>query len=145
MAELTAPIKTDCIATLVDVSDVIERTRDGKKRYFRMLNFAVKNSDDLNLAVNEKFFQSNLSRFKEDNVLKLTYENVIEGKTFWEDDKKKQTTHSYTGTSIVKVLKASSRDIKLLYRNEDLEWAKEQMLAVDVQSQLAMATLLANR
>ena len=132
------PVITELVGTISSVSDVL--VKDG--RPFRMVGILSK-TDETVRPVAEKFFQRNLARFQEDMIVHLAIESRVAGKTTYVDRETGELRkHTVTGESITSIRKATSREMSLLYRDEDFGWASAKLESVDDSKAVAYATLL---
>ena len=109
MAETNLPKTTVQTVTIAEVSDIL--TKNGKE--FRMVTFIDEHGKSQSLPVNEKFYLRNNARFQPDVVVQLTTQEVIEGKTHWVDDAGKKNVHTYSGTNVSSVVRATAHQAKM--------------------------------
>lgn len=132
------PVIKEFIGTIGSVSDQLVRG-DNK---FRMITLVSRN-EEVSFPVNEKFYQRNENRFKEDMIVHLSVETRIANKTTYADRETGELKqHTKDGDTIISVRKATSREMSLLYREDDFSWASDKLESVDANKAAAYATLL---
>ena len=128
--------KTTFIGTVADISDVINK--NGKD--FRLVTFSLEDNKTKVFAINEKFYQRNLTRIVLDTTLVVEYETCIKDKTHWVDADGKEHVHTYDGENISNITRATSIQAKMMV----LPVIEAKMNDVSDAKALAFATLYGN-
>lgn len=135
------PKQSNFTATVADITDKLVNTSGTKTREYRLVTFLDTNNQSIQLPVNEKFFLRNQQRLALDVMLVVTTEECIKGKTHWVDDQGKENPHTYDGTNIKNVVRATTMQGKFAYLGQ----VENKIVGMeDPTKAMALATLYGN-